>query len=90
MSASVEKPVDEQQLATQSKYKGYCEEVASALELFEKAKEWADLIKNLQKLSKVRPPCGFFSITYIGSIKIQIPNYSLQTDGWEAIGPVPQ
>ena len=58
---------DEKGLLSSSKYKAYADEglllksvfrniistVQSALDLYEKSKEWADLIKWLQRLSKV-------------------------------------
>eukprot|EP01117_Protostelium_nocturnum_P017404 TRINITY_DN7085_c1_g4_i1.p1 TRINITY_DN7085_c1_g4~~TRINITY_DN7085_c1_g4_i1.p1 ORF type:complete len:1777 (-),score=358.26 TRINITY_DN7085_c1_g4_i1:8-5338(-) len=40
-------------LVSLPKYKYYHEEIQSSLEQFEKAKEWADLIKCLQRLGKV-------------------------------------
>ena len=40
----------------QSKYRSYTDEIVAVLQSFDRAKEWADLIKCLQKLQKVRSP----------------------------------
>ena len=37
------------------KYKTLCGEIDVVLQAFDKTREWADLIKNLQRLNKV--PC---------------------------------
>jgi len=50
-----ERDVEGQEYARLPRFRAYKEEVASVLQSFDKAREWADLIKCLQRLMKVRP-----------------------------------
>lgn len=45
---------DYEEYKDNSKFKSYVSDFSSSLALFEKAKEWADLIKCLQRITAVR------------------------------------
>lgn len=45
--------LNEDDLPSQPKYKALCSDMDTVLQSFERAREWADLIKYLQRLAKV-------------------------------------